>query len=599
MPATGNSPASQLADPLVALGGSTTLHIVSYLPLADILSCTLMSHSWHRFIESDHRTSIYRRLAREVGVPPREIKALIQLENARPARDGDVQTSVRPGQERKSHVDWKATATSERVVLQNWKKGRADLRWMPLGGNEVWRIKPDSEQGVMYSTGTIDGEGVLVSDIETNQPLFQYACPVAAIDSHLEFARGHVVFDVEPSNAIEVHLTPLALQRLTPAQRRALPDPSESRTYRQGQTLPSRVAYSQPAPASADIPPRGHLTYSKTIRPPTSCMAFRARVDKEDQEGERVVLATAGEEAVYIWGLDDNDCERYIIPIENRVELTYVEFDDNYIFLCGADQMHTISRTTKERLLTFSGSNALPAFPDPSAIYYLLPDNTAKKVSSERRYAALALQHAMDGAMKGSWNWSGVKKVVDTWEHPAWGFSACHYTSNDLFCTNRSGFVYVLRDYKMVLAITDKVKRDKAASERLLILLFTSSVMQLATYRESVVFNTGSMVYLLHTSDLPATPFNTTPEAPNPTMRIIRLADVSAPGLRGSSCLQMDRGKLYIVYSASGDLDVAFTEFEGTHYDGLLRPEPPDSALEGGAVCVMAWEFDTTLPSDW
>lgn len=51
--------------------------------------------------------------------------------------------------------------------------------------------------------------------------------------------------------------------------------------------------------------PRGHLSYYRTIKPPTSCIAFRARVDYEGEEGERAVLGTAGEEAVYLWDLDE------------------------------------------------------------------------------------------------------------------------------------------------------------------------------------------------------------------------------------------------------------------------------------------------------
>ena len=52
--------------------------------------------------------------------------------------------------------------------------------------------------------------------------------------------------------------------------------------------------------------PKGHLAYYRTINPPTPCRAFRARVDHEGQLGKaRAVLGTAGQEAAYIWDLDE------------------------------------------------------------------------------------------------------------------------------------------------------------------------------------------------------------------------------------------------------------------------------------------------------
>jgi hypothetical protein len=54
--------------------------------------------------------------------------------------------------------------------------------------------------------------------------------------------------------------------------------------------------------------PKGHLGFYRKITPPTPCIAFRARIDHEDVQGkERALLATAGEQAVYIWDLDDEE----------------------------------------------------------------------------------------------------------------------------------------------------------------------------------------------------------------------------------------------------------------------------------------------------
>lgn len=66
--------------------------------------------------------------------------------------------------------------------------------------------------------------------------------------------------------------------------------------------------------------PRGHLAFYRRIMPPTDCIAFRARLDHEGTERERAVLGTAGEEAVFIWDLDDTEyVERIdILPEHQR-----------------------------------------------------------------------------------------------------------------------------------------------------------------------------------------------------------------------------------------------------------------------------------------
>jgi hypothetical protein len=57
---------------------------------------------------------------------------------------------------------------------------------------------------------------------------------------------------------------------------------------------------------------------NRTIKPPTACDAFRVRVDHEDDEGlERPLLGTAGEEAMYLWDLED----------ESRVETIKVDLE--------------------------------------------------------------------------------------------------------------------------------------------------------------------------------------------------------------------------------------------------------------------------------
>lgn len=68
---------------------------------------------------------------------------------------------------------------------------------------------------------------------------------------------------------------------------------------------------------------RGHLSWYRAITPPTECVAFRARVDHKGVPGkERAVLATAGEEGVYLWDLDEPDrVESIPIKPQNQAKI--------------------------------------------------------------------------------------------------------------------------------------------------------------------------------------------------------------------------------------------------------------------------------------
>lgn len=85
------------------------------------------------------------------------------------------------------------------------------------------------------------------------------------------------------------------------------PTPPPKKRSAISRTAWSSISSSYRADQPSDIKlPRGHLAYYRTIIPPKPCRAFRARVDREDQEGqESVVLAAAGTKAIYLWDLED------------------------------------------------------------------------------------------------------------------------------------------------------------------------------------------------------------------------------------------------------------------------------------------------------
>lgn len=184
----------------------------------------------------------------------------------------------------------------------------------------------------------------------------------------MEFTNGFVIFNIGLANALEVHITPSAMRRLTPEQRQAIPPPSNSETYGSDYsfTQEDNDAHGG-AQESTGIPHRGHLTYYKTLRPATECWAFRARMDNEGQEGERPVLGTAGREAIYLFGLADNRVETIQIRhqhVDRDISVSliaflfsrhlrmsnhlrqYIEFDDDCVFICGPVALHVYSRQT-------------------------------------------------------------------------------------------------------------------------------------------------------------------------------------------------------------------------------------------------------------
>lgn len=66
---------------------------------------------------------------------------------------------------------------------------------------------------------------------------------------------------------------------------------------------------------------------------------------------------------------------------------------------------------------------------------------------------------------------------------------SCHFTTNDLYCTARSGHVIVVRDYKIAFAAPAD-KRDEVVASHTILLDITSPAELLTTSRDRVVIST-------------------------------------------------------------------------------------------------------------
>lgn len=250
----------------------------------------------------------------------------------------------------------------------------------------------------------------------------------------MEFTGGFVIFNIGLANALEVHLTPCAMRRLTPEQRQAIPPTSNSETYGSDYSFTQENDAYRDARGSTDIPHRGHLTYYKTLRPATECWAFRARMDKEGQEGERPVLGTAGREAIYLFGLADAMVETIQIQhqhVDRDISVSliavlpdrqlrmsnyvrqYIEFDDDYVFICGPVAMHVYSRQTKQLLNFFPTSYLHDLDAQVQAVYELPESNEVRRLPSAFEGATRVSEITVKGLWKQDPAFENAERLIN------------------------------------------------------------------------------------------------------------------------------------------------------------------------------------------
>ncbi|WVQ77400.1 hypothetical protein IAR50_007085 [Cryptococcus sp. DSM 104548] len=588
------------SDPLLRLDPSTTLEILYHLPLRDLVACQRVSQSWDSIIDS-YATSIYHNLAPSI-LDLSRYKRLQALDDASQAtrRYAMDESLVTDGK-----VDWRAAVIQTVMEEKNWKNGRAKTRWITPGSNAVWRQKIDPEEQVIYSVSRIGGisSHTLFSPGLTppQELLFEYA--EVAPYAHLEFTQGYLIFNLE--HHYEVHLTPPAFARLSEEERQRLPDASQSETSGYGWSQFGGLIWNT-KPGEV---PRGHLTFYRTIHTPSDCFAFRARTDREGTDEERPMVGFAGPTHAYIYSLaDENYVETYSFADDIQdSKPNYIEFDDDFVFICGDQHVHTYSRQTRTALAAFPEKNqqsyelelSYKLLPGALEATPLLPqrgDEGTSCVPGEKpaRTGRARLEGQFSGDLEFDNEWQ--RRLRARTINRNYSFNACHYTSKDLFFTNKIGALYVLRWYKQALSIVDPAERARAIRLSLIVLDLGSDVTsglrklhQLTTCGEKVVFNTGHELYMLNTSSLPPPPYipwrtlaNPPPFAPiPPPISILSLLDVHRNGLRHSSSLQMDERTIYLVYWAPKSVR------EGGREDRLAA----DVSMDDFGMCVKVWDF--------
>ncbi|WVR03739.1 hypothetical protein IAU60_000734 [Kwoniella sp. DSM 27419] len=562
-------------DPLHLLGDSLFVHVLTFLPLGPLLRCERVTRSWQSIIRRSTNT-LLRPLAHTCGIKQgalNEYEALFNNQVRTSWLDGDSADTVSEP-ELEDKLDWRTIIQKHTVLQNNWRKARARPGWVAPTGNDPWRLKVCHEENTMIMT-TRSGN-ILVWALERNLPLFEWTSD--APFSHLEYANGFVIFNIGPGNALEVHLTPPAYGRLSATQRRAMPLPDRSHTHNTGRTYvhaDSRVSERWVPQLAGDgrpaRPPRGHLTYYRTIHPSTECFAFRARVDEQGTEGEeRVVLATAGAKFAYVYDLADGTCiERYQLAAEGDPgeQPSYIELDDDYLFVCGDVRLDMYSRTSKQKLVSFSPETCRTNWQQVDLAFDLsLPASSWPQLSAHCGLVPLFRRDLMEGG------------------------SICHYTTRDLFATTTAGLLYVLRDYASVLSIADSSARSTAVQANTLVICGDRFV-QLTTEGEHVVFTSEDEVFFLDTSTLPPAPFITS-KVDQPIV-VYSFANVIDDGMLDTSALQVDERRIYLEYWARAE-----TNFGDMPWSDGEMPPTPAQATAGMGRSVKVWDFSEVDGND-
>ena len=148
------------SDPLQALGPSTFISILSYLPFSDILACDATSRRWRATIKA-HEKGIWRETCHRTGVERSTMSMLIALEENTATTsggwgEGDPEEPERFNPDESMNiVGWRGFCEAHVKHDRNWRWGRCRERWVTPLSNSVWRIKVDHEEETIISTSRL------------------------------------------------------------------------------------------------------------------------------------------------------------------------------------------------------------------------------------------------------------------------------------------------------------------------------------------------------------------------------------------------------------------------------------------------------------
>lgn len=381
------------SDPLEAFGPSLFLHVLSALEYPDLLTIPQISKSWHALCLS-HRTGIWRPACARAGAEtPASLSAtgssaLPDLHSDRRSQ-GQGLAAVDWKDRCRRHVlldrNWRFGRCRDQ-----WITGGGNAVWRFKIDEEQGTCLMTSRLGQSFRlsnsfvplqkshrlrsrdaathTTMLIAQAVCTSSMPRHHsrysrcarsghmPIWSFAkamrslilaqvsrhpgIPCRSRSAYLQLLCRSTVLQLRRADdlTVQVYRTASAISRSSiqkPASgrlpREALSSISHTHSsWRPRQLMPSSAVNDDENGNRLEPPPRGHLEYYRKIAPPTACRAFRARADRAGTEGERAMLATAGERGVHIWDLEDESRPAEIVSIPEEEEDIDIQVSRSY-----------------------------------------------------------------------------------------------------------------------------------------------------------------------------------------------------------------------------------------------------------------------------
>ncbi|EIW67238.1 hypothetical protein TREMEDRAFT_64486 [Tremella mesenterica DSM 1558] len=361
-------------------------------------------------------------------------------------------------------VNWKKICQKHILIGSNWIHARSkDIRINTQ--DSIHRFKMmDFQLGqnqYMVYTSWGDEGGLYVMEVSNGRKVFE----IEGVRSyaHLEHVDGHFIFDSQDGRSLEVWRTQECIDR-----NNSQPNPGRISSY-------SRVrSFTHPEFNTRTTPlPPGHLSYFRTITPngPIPFNAFRARksirmyqstnlnssttittttttaarnniedqfrTQENNQETTQTeetfhpMLLVASTSSHHIYDLSDFDYVENVIldvPVDIPIQsqLSYVEFDQEFVIRCQGDSIKIFSRQNGNQLISFPKVDDMQY--QPAGIVFDM-----KRTSGRRDLKRVEPFGEVEFTAE-RWKWDFERSNVLSSRNRVTKFYAAHCTTQHLVC---------------------------------------------------------------------------------------------------------------------------------------------------------------------
>ncbi|KDQ52879.1 hypothetical protein JAAARDRAFT_61656 [Jaapia argillacea MUCL 33604] len=175
---------------LKSLPAELTLHLLSYLPLGDISTITLLSRAWLAFLNANQDT-VYRQAA----IYHRFVSPdVVSLETVRDSENGSWMDGLN---------SWKDLCRRHTILSQSWSgQNLLSEGSYTSPGQAVHRFTIDEKQRTVIATH--ENNGLTVSTLEDDRLIWGLPKDCVASYAHLEFSNGYLIWGRRDPSTLEV-----------------------------------------------------------------------------------------------------------------------------------------------------------------------------------------------------------------------------------------------------------------------------------------------------------------------------------------------------------------------------------------------------------